>query len=255
MNEHHSTLLAPMIDPQAKIGNNVRIGYAVRIYANVEIGDDCQIGDMSVIGWPSSKQPFKDRPVHIGAGSIIRSHAVIYEGSAFGPNLETGHHVIIREGTKAGTNLRIGNHSDIEGDCEIGDYVRCHGYVHIGRGSRIGHFVWLFSLVTLTNDPLPPSFLHVPVTVGDGAVLAVGVTPMPGTVIGKGSFIAAGEHPSGNIPPGRVFARGAVSVPITRLANLQYGIQHPWMNHFIEAYPPEAHNRIRALAAEISGKQ
>ena len=104
---------------------------------------------------------------------------MLYEGSEFGAGLQTGHHVLIREGTRAGRDLRIGSYSDIEGDCTIGDCGRFHGYAHVGRGSRIGNFVHLYSLTILLNDPLPPSNIMQPATLEDGVVVAVGATVMP----------------------------------------------------------------------------
>lgn len=189
----------------------------------------------------------------IGPGSTIRSFSVIYSGSRFGSRLETGHHVVIREQTNAGENLRIGNFSDIEGHCAIGDYCRFHGYAHVGRGSRIGHFVWLFSLTTATNDPLPPSSLAEPVVMEDGVVVCVGVTLMPGVRLGKGAFVTAGTLARGEIPPGAVVAGPECRIVshVSQLMHLDSGTRHPWMRHFAEKYPPESHERLAGLLSEI----
>lgn len=241
-----------LIDPTAEIGTNTQISSTARVYGNVQIGDGVRIDDFCVIGQPTGSTG--EPPLVIGDDAIIRSHTVLYEGSTFGSQLETGHHVIIRGGTRAGTNLRVGNHSDIEGHCEIGDFCRFHGYVHVGRGSTIGHFVWLFSLTTLTNDPLPPSEIELPVTVEDGAVVCVNTTILPGTRLGKGSYLAAGAHVEGNIPAGAVVtgSDGKVTSHVSLLANFEHGIRHPWMNHFERGYPTEAHARLLALRDEIN---
>jgi UDP-3-O-[3-hydroxymyristoyl] glucosamine N-acyltransferase len=252
MSEHGHSL----ISSKARIGSNVTIGFGCRIYDNVEIADHCTIGDCCVIGIPSGGE-WAGRAVKIGAGATIRSHAAIYEASEFGVKLETGHHVIIREGTIAGENLRVGSHADIEGDCTFGDFCRLHGYAHVGRGSHVGHFVWLYSLTTLTNDPLPPSDLHAPVTIEDGVVVCVGVTLLPGAVLRFGSFITAestigGEVPSGAVVSGRP---GEIVSHIAFLRDLARGLQHPWMNHFSNAYPPHSHARIQALRdAVLAGR-
>ena len=239
------------ISPEAKIGTNVEIGFGVRIYDNVVIGANSTIGDHCVIGCPTKSQKFAGKPVIVGENSIIRSHSVVYEGSVFGKGLETGHHVVLREGTQAGLNLRVGNFSDVEGHCTIGDFCRFHGYAHIGKGSQIGNFVWIFSLVTLTNDPLPPSHLALPVTIEDGAVLAVGATPLPGSHIGKGAFVGAGSQVRGNVPAGAVVLNGKVVFGVHRLCAMEHGIAHPWMTHFKDAYPEEAWERIEALGFEV----
>ena len=241
-----------LIDPTADIGSNTQISATTRIFGNVQIGDGVKIDDYCVIGQPTGNTG--EPPLVIRKNAVIRSHTVIYEGSTFGPQLETGHHVIIRAGTRAGKNLRVGNHSDIEGHCVIGDYCRFHGYVHVGRGSRIGHFVWLFSLTTLTNDPLPPSDTELPVTIEDGVVACVNTTILPGTRLGKGAYLAAGAHVEGNIPAGAVVkgTGGEVKSHVSLLANFEHGIRHPWMNHFDRGYPSEARARLLTLRDEIT---
>lgn len=239
------------ISPKAQIGENVRIGSFVKIYDNVIIEDSVSIGDYCVIGVPTNRD-LAEKILVIKKGSIIRSHSVIYEGSILGEYLETGHHVLIRENTIAGKNLRIGSFSDIEGDCKIGDYVRCHSYVHVGKGSKIGNLVWLYSLVTLTNDPLPPSLIEAPVTIEDGAVIGVGSTILPRTKIGKGAFIAAGSIVRGTIPPGVIVSGDSQIIGyVTELFDLETLTRHPWMAHFDKGYPEEAKTLIKNLYQEI----
>lgn len=244
--------MSSLIDPAARIGENVTIGHAARIYGNVEIGDGCKIGDFAVIGCPSMAKDLP--PLRLGPGATIRSHAVLYEGSTIGPELETGHHVVIREGALIGENLRLGNFSDVEGSCKIGDFVRMHAYAHIGKGSTIGDFVWIFSLTTLMNDPLPPSHLFEPVTVGDMAIICVNAQCMPGAEIGRGALIASGAVAQGRIPPGVIVTGpdGEIAGPVRLMLHLPTRTRHPWPRHFADAYPVRSHERIKALAAEIN---
>jgi UDP-3-O-[3-hydroxymyristoyl] glucosamine N-acyltransferase len=239
------------ISPRAQLGERVRLGLGVRIYDHVKVGDDCEIGDFVILGHPTQNAKWAGKTLQIPPGSVIRSHTVLYEGSRFTSSLETGHHVVIREGTEAGDNLRIGNYSDIEGDCTIGDYCRFHGYVHVGKGSRVGHFARLYSLVTLTNDPLPPSHVLQGVSVGDGAVLCVGVTVLPGADLGVGAFICSGSQAKGKIAAGSVVLENRPVFGIHRLRSLEHQIVHPWMNHFKDAYPESAWERLDKLKAEI----
>lgn len=245
-----------LIDPAAQVAPDVELGFGVRIYPNVILEAGCVVGDFCVLGHPS-RGAFAGKPLVIGTGATIRSHAVIYEGSTFGPRLETGHHVVVREGTRTGENLRVGNFSDIEGDCEIGDFVRLHGYVHVGRGTKIGNFTWLFSLTTSTNDPLPPSHAALPVTIGDGCVVCVGATLMPGARLGDGAFISAGAHARGDVPRGAVITgtEGQISNHVANLMQLDVGLRHPWMRHFKDAYPERVHDRIDSLFARIRENQ
>lgn len=241
-----------IISRNAIIGKNVKIGDFVKIYDNVLIEDNVIIEDHCVVGLPITKD-LEDKRLIIGKNSIIRSYTILYEGSKFGEGLETGHHVLIRENTIAGKNLRVGSFSDIEGDCLIGDFVRCHSYVHIGKGSRIGNFVWLYSLVTLTNDPLPPSQVEAPVTIEDGVVICVGSVVLPRTIIRKGAFISAGSIVKGEIPPGVVVSgyNSAIVGHVTNLIDLPTMTRHPWMKHYKRGYPKEAEDLINKLYEEI----
>jgi acetyltransferase-like isoleucine patch superfamily enzyme len=230
------------------------LGHGVRVYGNVEIGDSCEIGDFCVIGHPSLGKD--SSPLKIGSNAKVRSHSVLYEGSSIGSHLETGHHVVIRERSNIGENLRVGNFSDIEGDCTIGDFVRMHGYVHVGKGTAIGDFVWLYSLVTLMNDPLPPSHLVEPVIIGDMATVCVNAQVMPGTAVGRGAFVAAGAVASGYIPPSVVVtgSHGEIAGPVRFLMHMQTRTRHPWHKHFADAYPEKARARIETLGAEIDAQ-
>lgn len=224
-----------------QLGNNVDVARHVRVRGDVIIEDGCIIEDFCVLGHSASAGPLR-----IGAGSLVRSHTVIYSGSTLGPGLETGHHVLIREGTQAGKNLRIGSYSSIEGNCTIGDYCRFHGYVQVGQGSKIGNFVWLFSLSILLNDPLPPSDIFEPPILEDGVVVCTGGRVMPGATLKKGSFVATGGVALGEVPEDAVVGQeGKIIAHVSHLAHLERGVIHPWMNHYDKKhYPEEAWKEI-----------
>ncbi len=244
----HSTAF---IGQDCDIAEDVRIGAFTCIHSKVRIGPGSTVGEHCVLG--GGPLAGEDMLV-IGARSMIRSHSVVYAGSRFEAQLETGHHVVIREKTVAGVNLRVGNFSDIEGDCTIGDYCRFHGYVHVGKDTRVGNFVWLFSLTTATNDPLPPSRLAEGCVLGDGSVVCVGATLMPGTTLGRGAFVTAGSIARGDVPNGAVVSGsdGHIVSHVSTLMHLPSGLRHPWMRHFAEAYPPECQGRLRELLGKIS---
>jgi acetyltransferase-like isoleucine patch superfamily enzyme len=225
------------------------IGDGCIVHDQVEIRDRVVVEDYCVLGAPASND---SEPLIIGEDSRIRSHTVLYAGSDFSGGVETGHHVLVRDGARAGCHLRVGSFNDIEGDCEFGDWVRLHSYAHVGRGSKVGHFVWIYSLVTLTNDPLPVSSVERPVTVGDGAVLCVGTIVLPGAVIGKGAFAAAGSRVRGEIPPGAfVHDDCRIGGHVSMLHDPESGITHPWMRHASERYPEEAQPRLKKLLEDI----
>lgn len=238
-----------VISAKAEISASVKIGNFCVIGDNVSIEDGVEIGDFCVIGHTAGGEHAGKR-LSIGKGSVIRSHSVLYEGSHLGPNLQTGHHVLIREGTVAGEGLSVGSYSDIEGDCTLGDFVRCHSYVHIGRGSKVGNFVWLYSLVTLTNDPLPPSDIQRPVTIHDGAVICVGTTILPGSVVKMGAMVPAGSVVQGEIPAGALWAEGR-GLHVSYLCDTESMTRHPWTRHLLNRYPDRVHDRLKELEKGI----
>ncbi len=240
--------MSELISPKARIGRSVSIGAHVRIHDNVEIGDDTSIGDFCVIGHPAGGA-YAGKPLQIGAGSVIRSHSILYEGSTFGPDLRVGHSSLIREGVRAGVNLQIGSFNDLEGDTVIGNWVRFHSNVHVGRGAVIGDLVWIFPYVVLTNDPIPPSGLKEGVTLGAGSAVCTSAVVLPGTVVGRGAFIAAMTRARGDIPGGAlvVGGEGQIVGTIRKLKHKASGKQHPWMTHFADYYPAQAQPVIAEL--------
>jgi acetyltransferase-like isoleucine patch superfamily enzyme len=244
------------ISEKALLGAGVRIGEHTTVHDHVVLGDGVTIGDYCQIGSEAHGED-ADFVLEIGAGSTVRSHTVIYSGSRFGAGLQTGHHALIRDNTRAGLSLRIGSYTDVEGECVFGDYVSCHGYVHVGKGSRIGDFVWLYSLVTLTNDPLPPSFLERPVTLEDGVVVCVGCILMPGTRMRTGSYATAGTLVKGDVAAGAIVSGrdSAVVGHVSHLFDLETMTRHPWMRHYADRYPEEARDRIRRLGERIQASR
>jgi acetyltransferase-like isoleucine patch superfamily enzyme len=228
-----------IISERAHLGENVSVGPFSIIHEGVTIGSGTQIGSHCEIGvW--SKLAKENRLV-IQSNSVIRSHSVLYLGSSFGNDFVTGHHVTIRENTFAGVGFQVGTLGDIQGDCVLGDYVRLHSNVHIGKGSVIGDFVWIFPYVVLTNDPLPPSEICNGVTVEDYAVIATMSTILPGVRIGFGSLVGAGSLVTRDVPKEMV----VIGVPAKQIGsanNLQINdegnnLSYPWRKHFHRGYP------------------
>lgn len=241
-----------VISNKASIGSNVSIGNFCTIYDNVVLEDGVSIGDFCIIGSPTNL-PSDKKTLVICSGSVIRSHSCLYEGANLGKSVQTGHHVTIREQSVLGKGVSVGSYSAIEGDCQIGDYSRLHGYVHVGKGSSIGRFVWLYSLVTLTNDALPPLYVEDPVTIEDGVVVCVGCTIFPGSVLRKGCYATAGTQVRGEVGVGRVVA-GSDCADVGHVS----GVMHlgtmtrlPWMKQLKERYPPDVHDALDELHSDV----
>jgi acetyltransferase-like isoleucine patch superfamily enzyme len=232
----HETAL---ISKDAQIGKNVEIGAFTIVNAGVSIGDDSTVGAFCELGVPSTNSllPF----LELGPGSLIRSHSVFYNGSKFGEQLMTGHRVTVRENTVAGSNLQIGTLSDIQGDCSIGSYVRFHSSVHVGKGSRIEDYVWVFPYVVLTNDPHPPSEVRLGVVLQAYAVIATHSTILPGVVVGRGALVGAHSLVAKDVAENTVVAGVPAKYKCeTSSLLLRDGSDrsaYPWRKHFNRGYP------------------
>ena len=238
------------VDPAARLGADVSVGPFTVVHGNVEIGDGTTIESHCVIGQPSPAPGAA--PLRIGAGATIRSHTVVYEGSTFGPRLETGHHATLREGLVAGENLRVGTQADLQGDATIGDFVRIHSGVFVGKHAEIGDFVWIFPHVVLTNDPHPPSETQLGVVCRDYAAVGAQAVLLPGVEVGTGAVVSAAAVVTRDVEPGDLVAgspakprRPANEIELTgRPGTAAY----PWREHFHRGYPDEVVARWREAA-------
>ena len=183
------------ISSSVKIGQNVRIGDNTIIYDNVEVSDNTVICNDCIIGEPLQdyyyKDDYKNPRTVIGSNSLIRSHTIIYAGNEIGDNFMCGHRVTIREFTKFGKNNMIGTLGDIQGFAELGDYCRMQCNVHIGQGTKLGNFVFVFPFTVFTNDPHPPSQICEGATIGDFTQVAVHCTILSGISIGRNCLVGA----------------------------------------------------------------
>lgn len=231
-----------------------QISNSAVIHSNVVIGENVVIEDYCVIGGHADPLDPKQR-VFIGSGSHIRSHSVIYSGVELGSGVSTGHHVVVRSNVTLKEGVSVGSYSSVDEDVTIGDYSRIHGYTQIGKGSTIGKFCWIYSLVTLMNDPLPPSHIATPVQIGDMVTVAVNSQIMPGMVLNDGAFISASSLVAQDVPAGYVVSGNPAQIVgrVKHLTNLDTGISHPWANHFVDFYPESVHNRIKEMSHMIYG--
>lgn len=223
----------------ARLAPDVEVGPFTIIHSNAIIEAGCVIGSHCEIGVPTTLGD--GSPLHIGAKSNIRSHSIFYQSSQFGAGLVTGHRVTVRENTRAGESLQIGTMCDIQGHCDIGAYVRLHSNVHIGQGSAIENYIWIFPYVVLTNDPHPPSELRLGVRVCNFAVVATMSVLLPGVTIGEGALVAAGSCVTKDVSAHRVVAGNpAVDRGPTTNIYLKDGSNvpaYPWKNRFHRGYP------------------
>jgi len=236
------------ISPTAVIGNNVRIGDNTVVYDNVVIGDNTIICNDCVLGEPlnsyySDMENYINPKTVIGSNSLIRSHSIIYADSIFGECFQTGNRVTIREKVKMGIHCSVGTLSDLQGYAEFGDYVRLHSNVHIGQGSNIGNYCWIFPYTVFTNDPTPPSNINIGPTVGDYSIIATKCVLLPGVNIGKHCLVGASTTVVKDVDDYKVVVGtpGKVVKDIRDILDRETGTPHyPWPYRFGRNMPWES---------------
>jgi acetyltransferase-like isoleucine patch superfamily enzyme len=233
------------ISPKSKLGNNVRIGDNAAIYDHVEIGDNSVICNDSVIGEPLAayyRDPGYINPVTvIGAGSLIRSHSIIYAGCTIGPRFSSGHRITIRENSSIGGHCSIGTLSDIQGNVKIGSYCRLHSSVHIAQGCSIGDFVFLYPFSVMTNDPYPPSIDIKGGYIGNYSQVGVHAVVLPGIQVGENCLIGANSVVNRRLP-NYSLAMGdpaKIIMDIRKYVVMGKGSPYPWMRRFDRGMPWE----------------
>jgi len=232
-----------VVSPRARLGRNVRIGDRSVIHDNVVLEDDVTIANDCVIGEPQSDyyegEHYNNPETSIGSGSLIRSHAIVYAGVSLGSGFSCGHRVTIREGVSTGKSCRVGTLCDLQGNLTMGDYVWLHSNVHLGQGSLIEDFVFIYPYVVLTNDPLPPSDQLRGVTVRRYTQIGTMSVVMPGVEIGSNSLVGAGAVVTKNVEDfSCVVGNPAKRVKDVREMKMPDGTPaYPWPHRFDRGMP------------------
>ena len=226
------------ISSKANIGKNVIISDTTKVFDNVTIEDGVIIGDNCLIGYSNTENNFKK--LIIKKNTKINSHSIIYLNSIIGENSIIGHNVLIREKTIIENNVQIGSFSDIEGYCLIESYSKLHSNVHIGQGSKVLCFSWLFPYVILTNDPIPPSNIRDGVIIEPFSVVCTRSTVLPGKTLGFGSFVGANSLVNIDLEPetigsGNPFKQRG-NINLIKIPNEKKSA-YPWTTRFNKDYP------------------
>lgn len=229
-----------ILEDDVYIDYNCIIRDNVTIKRGSFIGANCIIGEYQADFFVNYQDSF--HPVVIGEYSRIRSGSVIYGDVEIGDHFQSGHRIGIRENVKIGNHVSIGTNSEIQSDCIIGNYVHAQYGVEIAPFSVIEDFVWIFVDVVFTNDPTPPSYDYLGITVKKFAVLASGCVLMPGITVEEDTLVAGGAIVTKDVKKGTVVAGNPAKVikDIYSIRNHKTGEPvYPWRYTFKRGLPWE----------------
>ncbi len=170
-----------VVDPGAKIGNNVKIGPFTTIYDNVEIGDNCQIANNVTI-FPGARigsgvkifpgavvagipQDLKFRGeetvARVGDGTTLRECVTVNRGTASKNETVVGQNCLIMAYSHVAHDCKVGNRVIISNACQLAGEVQIDDAAVIGGGSLIHQFCHLGRNImlqggALVNKDIPP---------------------------------------------------------------------------------------------------
>ena len=174
-----------IIDPAAKLGENVSVGPYTTIDADTVIGDNCVIGPrVSVMPYTTIGSGCKihagavlgDLPqdlsyedcesfVKIGDNCTLRECVTVQRGDKSGTTTSMGNNCMIMAYSHLGHNAKMCNnvimatHSGLAGHAEVADNVFISSFVGIHQFCKVGRLAMIGGIVSVTKDVLPYSMM------------------------------------------------------------------------------------------------
>lgn len=241
-----------LIEDNVKIGNNciikedkknktiIKEGCViddfVSIYPGVVIRKNCKIGAYSILGYPTKAdllgkdvsvysdkvkdKIIKERILHIGENSVIRSHSVIYSHVKIGNNFNTGHFVMIREHTTIGDNCVFGTHASCDGFANMGDKTQIGQSCMLAQAATIGKKCFIGGHTVFSDNKNIIRDVKYDLNgsrIGDYVRIGLNCIVFPDVTVGENAFIGAGSLINKDIPENKL----AYGNPIKIIRNLR----------------------------------
>jgi len=140
----------------------------------------------------------------------IESTAVVESDVIMGKNCYVGHFTLIRKGATIGDNTQIRSHCYIGEDVRIGNYVLIRPFSDICKSTVIEDKVFI-GMGCMTSNTRKIAYLrpykdiNTPPRICYAARIGVGVTLLPGVIIGENCLIGAGSVVTKNTNPKGVY--------------------------------------------------
>jgi acetyltransferase-like isoleucine patch superfamily enzyme len=189
------------VHPQAIVAPWVTLGRGVVVHPYAIVG---RVPDTS----PAlARQPQRIYELHIGAGTVIGPHAIVYSGVVIGENCLLGDFASVREGSRLGDRVVVGRYVSINYDCEIADDVRFQDTTHLTGGAKVGRGCFFGVGVVTSNDRrVDLQNYHYPgaqpTIFGERVMIGSGANVLAGVQVGDDAVIAAGALVVKDVPAG-----------------------------------------------------
>ncbi|MCU4675732.1 acyl-ACP--UDP-N-acetylglucosamine O-acyltransferase [Catenovulum sp. 2E275] len=171
-----------IIDPSAKLGNNVQVGPWTWIGADVEIGDGTVIGSHAVIKGPTQigknnrifqfasigeecqDKKYAGEPTRlvIGDNNVIRESVTIHRGTIqdnsltqIGNNNLLMAYVHVAHDCIVGNDNILANNATLAGHVHVGDYAILGGFTGVHQFCKIGSYSFCGVGSVVVKDVLP----------------------------------------------------------------------------------------------------
>ncbi len=168
-----------IVDPSARIGENVEIGPWTIIGADVEIGDDCVIASHVVIRGPTIMGPRnrvyqfstigEDTPalayggeatrLVIGADNVFREGVTIHRGmvqdqgeTVIGDRCLLMAYVHVGHDCVLGNDVIMANNAAVSGHCKVGDHANFGGYAGVPQYRNVGAYSHIAGMSLVLKD-------------------------------------------------------------------------------------------------------
>lgn len=157
-----------IVGPEVALGDRVNLVGQVNLTGNTSIGEDSQLYPFVSMGYPPQDLKHKGGPVgiEIGARCIFRENVNIHPGTDIGkPITRIGNDCYFMVGTHLAHEGQMGNHvivsngAQIGGNVTIGDHAVLGGLCAIHQHTRIGAHAFIGGMATVVNDVIPYGFV------------------------------------------------------------------------------------------------
>ena len=168
-----------IVDPDARLGNDVEVGPWSVIGPGVEIGDGCRIGTHAIVKGPTRMGAgnrvfqfatigedtpalaYKGEPtaLEIGANNVFREGVTVHRGMVQGRGKTVvGNDGLFMAYVHIGHDCRVGDHvimannASVAGHCTVGDHANFGGYAGVPQFRYVGAHSHIAAMSLVLKD-------------------------------------------------------------------------------------------------------